>query len=248
MFQEERLNKILECLNQKKALSNKEIMNLFSISRDTARRDIIRLVEDGAAIRTHGGIVLSDTYKVAPYNERININTKEKVKLAKEAVKCMGKEKIFFFDTSTTVQNMCPFVKENANIYTNSLDSAFLLSEKNCNLNIIGGKFNKKNRFFYGGEAIRQIQRLNFDVAFMGACSIMEDGIYLEDSEDAFIKEIIIKRALFVILVAGGEKFYIKSKFKSFSLKYIDLLITTQTPPESIRRILEYNDTKIRIV
>lgn len=45
MYQEERLYQIMNLLRKKKSLSKQEIMSTFNISRDTARRDIICLVE-----------------------------------------------------------------------------------------------------------------------------------------------------------------------------------------------------------
>ena len=41
-------------------MTNQEIMDQFHISRDTARRDIVRLVNENLAVRTHGGITLND--------------------------------------------------------------------------------------------------------------------------------------------------------------------------------------------
>ena len=46
MYQEERVYQILELLKKEKTLTNQDIMNKFNISRDTARRDIIKLVKD----------------------------------------------------------------------------------------------------------------------------------------------------------------------------------------------------------
>ena len=60
MYQEERIYKILEILKTKKTMTNQEIMDQFHISRDTARRDIVRLVSENLAVRTHGGITLND--------------------------------------------------------------------------------------------------------------------------------------------------------------------------------------------
>ncbi len=58
MYQEERLYQIMNLLRKKKSLSKQEIMSTFNISRDTARRDIIFLVEQKIALGKHGGINL----------------------------------------------------------------------------------------------------------------------------------------------------------------------------------------------
>lgn len=64
VYQEERIYKILEILKAKKTMTNQEIMDQFHISRDTARRDIVRLVNENLAVRTHGGITLNDVHKL----------------------------------------------------------------------------------------------------------------------------------------------------------------------------------------
>lgn len=45
-------------------------MDQFHISRDTARRDIVRLVNENLAVRTHGGITLNDVHQIGNYQTR----------------------------------------------------------------------------------------------------------------------------------------------------------------------------------
>ena len=60
MYQEERLLKILEYLNYSNNLSVHEICKMFTISRDTARRDIVKLVDKGVVIRLMEGLLFQD--------------------------------------------------------------------------------------------------------------------------------------------------------------------------------------------
>ena len=61
MFQEERLYKIVELLEKEKSMTTQDIVEIMGVSRDTARRDIIKLAESGKVVRTHGGITLPQT-------------------------------------------------------------------------------------------------------------------------------------------------------------------------------------------
>ena len=66
MYQEERLLKVLEYLSEHNYMSIHEICEMFNVSRDTARRDILKLIDQGSAMRTHGGIslpILKNTIK-----------------------------------------------------------------------------------------------------------------------------------------------------------------------------------------
>ena len=66
----EEYDKLLEILKAKKTMTNQEIMDQFHISRDTARRDIVRLVNENLAVRTHGGITLNDVHQIGSYQTR----------------------------------------------------------------------------------------------------------------------------------------------------------------------------------
>lgn len=58
MFQEERMQLIIEHLRKHNRISADDIVSLFDVSRDTARRDLIKLEEQDAIIRTRGGAIL----------------------------------------------------------------------------------------------------------------------------------------------------------------------------------------------
>ena len=83
MYQEERIYQILKLLKEKKTMTNQEIMDYFHISRDTARRDIVRLVNENLAVRTHGGITLNDVHQIGSYQIRKQENEEIKNKIGK---------------------------------------------------------------------------------------------------------------------------------------------------------------------
>jgi DeoR/GlpR family transcriptional regulator of sugar metabolism len=249
MYQEERLYEILNMLKEKTALSNKEIMETFNISRDTARRDIVRLVDEGAAIRTHGGIAIpSIQNEVKDYKSRLTINSEEKIRLGKYAIKYIASGQICFFDVSTTIQALCQCITENISIYTHSLDNMEILAEKECEVHLFGGKLQRKNRFLYGSGTISQIEDIHFDIAFLGAAAISTDGIYVVDYEDAFIKKKVAERTSFICVIADDEKFFKSSRFRAIPFSGIDLLITTKEPPQEIKKQMEDAGTIIEIV
>ena len=55
MYQEQRLEKILELLEERKQLSAKEMVDYFKVSKDTIRRDFALLSQRQLVRRTHGG-------------------------------------------------------------------------------------------------------------------------------------------------------------------------------------------------
>ena len=130
MYQEERIYKILEILKAKKTMTNQEIMDQFHISRDTARRDIVRLVSENLAVRTHGGITLNDVHQIGNYQTRKQENEEIKNEIGKIAVSLIENNKVIFFDTSTTVAALCQYVESDIEAYSHSLDNIEILSIK----------------------------------------------------------------------------------------------------------------------
>ena len=57
MYQEQRLEKILELLEERKQLSPKEMVDYFKVSKDTIRRDFALLSQRQLVRRTHGGLL-----------------------------------------------------------------------------------------------------------------------------------------------------------------------------------------------
>jgi len=235
MYQEERLYQILNLLREKKSLSKQEIMETFQISRDTARRDIICLVEEGLALRTHGGITLPAIQVKRGYKERANLQLDKKNQLGRMAAAYVKRNAICYLDSSTTVQYMCNYIKEKTIIYSNSIDIIEQMQDnKNIELHILGGKLNSVDRFIYGSETLAMLDNIHFDIAFLGTTSITEDGLYTSDNEDAAIKRALIKNSALVCVLADSGKFFFQPSFRFAKLSDVDIVLTTKMPPKSI--------------
>lgn len=247
MHQEERLLKVLEYLSEYNHMSIHDICKMFNVSRDTARRDIVKLINEGTAVRTHGGIslpVLQNTIK--EYRERIEAYSEEKKIIAQKAMEFIEEGKHYFFDVSTTVSSLAREIDKSIWVLTHSLDNIEILSEKEgIEVQSIGGCLNKRNRFFYKADCINYFDNIRFDTAILGAASITEDGIYYVDEEDAFIKQAAIKKSNLVIVLAEYEKFKLLSYYKGVNWEQIDVIITNKIPPLAFLNIIESNDIKL---
>lgn len=235
MYQEERLYQILNLLREKKSLSKQEIMDKFQISRDTARRDIICLVNEGLALRTHGGIMLPATQIRPSFKEREHIQFDKKDLLGKVAATYVKRNSICYLDTATTIQYMCKYIKETATIYSNSIDIIeHLQDKKNINMHLLGGKLNIFHRYLCGSETLTALENIHFDVAFLGVVSITEDGFYTYEEEDAAVKRMATKRSTLTCILADSGKFLRRPAYKFAKLSDVDIVLTTKMPPKSI--------------
>lgn len=249
MYQEERLLKILHYLKENNTMSIHDICTMFNVSRDTARRDIIKLIEQGTAIRTHGGIslpVLRNT--IEAYRERLKYYSEEKRAIAKRALEFINEKEHYFFDVSTTISFLSEYINKSITIVTHSLDNIEILSDKkDIYVNSFGGLLNNKNRFFYKPGCEDLLTGMRFDIAFIGAAAVNEDGIYYDDEEDAFIKQAAIKKSDKVIILTDCKKFKNSSYYKGVNWNQIDIIITDDKPPKNFIDIIQKENIQLII-
>ncbi|RYL93062.1 DeoR/GlpR transcriptional regulator [Sporolactobacillus sp. THM7-4] len=249
MYQEERLVKILAYLNEHQSMSVAEICERFQVSRDTARRDIVKLVGKGAAIRTHGGIALPDLANtILAYRDRLQTFSREKMKIGSEALSFLRQGGHYFLDTSTTVSCMAQQIDQEINVYTHSLDIAEILShQEKSSVFLFGGALNTVNRYFFDIESVSQLEKIHFDVAFLGAAAITNDGFYYDDKEDAYVKGKVSERSRVTAVLADSKKFIRNSRYKGLNWSDVDLIITNETPPSSYVQRADRDETQLII-
>lgn len=250
MYQEERLKKIMEWLEKEQVLSNQDLMERLDISRDTARRDIVKLTDSGSAVRTHGGITRADfRTKIGNYQARMIDNREGKERIGKECAALLKKGSLCFFDASTHMKFICEALKEELTVYTHSLDNLEYLSQiSKVAVHCLGGILNKENRFFYGYQVWEVLSNIQFDNVILGAAAVAEDGIYFEDEEDTQIKGLAAKRGKKVIVLADYPKFQRKSKYRAVGWNSIDLLITDRALSKKWETWFQKEEVKWQVV
>ncbi|MFD1774774.1 DeoR/GlpR family DNA-binding transcription regulator [Paenibacillus rhizophilus] len=243
MFQEERINAITDYLNQHQRIDIKEICQQFDVSRDTARRDLLKMEELGLILRTHGGAVLPPKKhkEVYEYKERLGRESSEKREIGLFAASLIKNGDCILMDASTTVQYAAENIaSENIVVVTNSIDIADVLSRKNSvRTYLLGGELNRQHRFLYGQSTIDKLADYQVDKLFLGACGITSDGLTYPYEEDGVVKREMIKRAKQVIVLADHTKFDDPMFFRIAGLDVIDLLITDRKPSEEMMEKLK---------
>lgn len=157
----------------------------------------------------------------------------------------------YFVGASTTLMQMCEQLGQiNTTIMTNSIDNAVrLMLNKLPEVELLGGKIDKGNRYTYSMETLFQLDNITFDAAFIGTSKIQPDGVMVVDSYDAAIAKKVVERSRKVILIAQKYKFVTNnsSPYKSANLKDIDVLITDVPLEEKYRKYFK-PDIKIKYV
>ncbi|MGX7263600.1 DeoR/GlpR family DNA-binding transcription regulator [Enterococcus crotali] len=249
MDQTERIAKILELLQEKEKLDAAELATYFHVSKDSIRRDILLIVNDGLAERYRGGIRLPIIKtKIENYSKRLVANSQEKIQIARKAVKEISANQTIWLDVSTTAQFIAKeLTQENVLIVTNSIDNALSATEKNNEqaVFLLGGYFNSRSHLLHGTSIITQLANYYFDVAFIGASGINEAGLFYSELEDIELKQTIIKNAKRTCVVMDSSKVRNTTNFK-LDFSEIDMLITDKPLPKTL--IAQLKKAEVQII
>lgn len=250
MFQEERLERIMTHLTARRRATMEELCEILSISKDTARRDLIKLEELGELVRTRGGAMLPSISKeIDRYERRMEIGLAAKRNIARAAAGLIHPGDYLLLDSSTTVQITAESIAFSDNIVvTNSIDIAVRLAERpGVALHVLGGALHKEQRFLHGPRTISALADYRFDKLLLGACGISADGLsYPEEDEGHLLRE-MLKRADQVIMLADASKFGKRLFYQVGGLDSMDILVTDRRPPEDIMTELEKNRVEVII-
>ncbi|WP_438449040.1 DeoR/GlpR family DNA-binding transcription regulator [Gorillibacterium sp. sgz5001074] len=247
MFQEDRLLRILESLKRQQSMSVQEICTQFGISRDTARRDIVKLVGEGVVQRTHGGIALPRLQKeIASYHERLVDGADHKKVIGAQAARMIKDYETIILDASTTVQCAAEQMEaKHVTVITHSIDNMGLLAERvDTRVYVLGGYLDSKSRLFTGASVLEKLRSLHADKALIGAAAITSDGIFYPYEEDVVVKREMARRSDQVIVVADSSKFARRAMFH-LEFDCIDVLISDREVPSNIREVLEQHQITV---
>ncbi len=247
LFTEEREKFILGELGRG-ARSLDELSDSLGVSKATVRRDLLSLERSGVVRRVHGGAMRLDMLAGEPvFSEKRLIREREKGEIARKAAVLVRDGDAIYLDGGSTVLGICPLLssRRNLSIVTNSLMAASELMETGHKLFIVGGRFRPLSRTMVGALTEKTLGSMSFDKAFLGSIGVSEEGISTTDPDEAYTKELVMRRAATVILLADSTKFGKRSIALSGSLSDIDVIVTDRRPPASLAKILRRNNIKV---
>lgn len=245
MFIEERHEKILQMLKDKKRVEVQELSELFEVSEDTIRRDLRIMEQKGKVHRTYGGALLPD--KVNSYENfivRENIQNDVKQSIASLAQSFIQERDTLLLDGSTTVAKIVPLLSgyKNLTVITNSITIAYDILHQcpNINLHIIGGIVRNDIGNSISIESLKDIEKLYVDKVFLSACSISLKGeLTTPIIEDAHVKKAMLNAGREVYILADSSKFGQKSLMEFGRIKPEYTIISDSDLPEDINEDLQ---------
>ncbi len=253
MFIEERHKLILECLEKNGSITTNDIMEQYSVSYDTAKRDLRILDEKGLLKRTHGGALPLHQVAIGrPPKMTIKDITSVKenyYQIALKAVTMIEDNDVIFLSSVT----VCYFMAQNLpvnkkiRVVTNSIIIAEELRTKdNISVIMLGGEMDHKGNC-YDNIAIETIKRLRFDKSFISSAFISaEFGLSIQKTSAISFYDAIIASSKKVIGLYPKEKIGFDSVISICPAERLDIMITDWDTAE--KDLISFDEKGIEIV
>jgi DeoR/GlpR family transcriptional regulator of sugar metabolism len=210
----------------------------FLVSEDAIRRDLRALAAEGKCKRVYGGGL-----PIAPdgisLQHRLSNDSKEKRALALAALSLVFEASTIFLDCGTTNLALAREMPANRplTIATNSISIASaLLDRKNLKVIVLGGEIDRETGAAIGLSAVREAERLSFDLCFLGACAISVSlGLGAFHMADAEFKRTLVTRSDRIAALVTADKVETRAPFQVAALEVLDhLVLEFGTPEETV--------------
>lgn len=213
MLTERRHELILKLLEENGSVKVTEMKELLDTSESTVRRDITALDREGKLVKVFGGAVATEKNAVTAHEytvaQKITLNQKEKVKIAKYAASLIEPEDFVYLDAGTTTGYMLDYIEEKRAVFvTNAVAHAQRLVTKGMKVLLVGGELKASTEAIIGNQAMRMIQGYHFTKGFFGTNGVAKrSGCTTPDANEAMVKQTAMEQCKNSYVVCDSSKF-----------------------------------------
>lgn len=226
---EERRNKIAESIIANGSIKVNDLIEQFSVSKETIRKDLIYLEQSGIIKKSRGGALSVLERMERPLKDRAMEAPQQKQAIAEYAATLVRDDAVIFIDSGST--NLCLakllYLRKNLTIFTNSLSVANILVESENQVYMCGGLLNATTMSLVGFGATSFLEKLRMDFAFLGSSGFHgHHGPTSIDFTDAEVKKTVTRNTRTNIVLAHSAKVRSTAIIEYADWKNIDCLIT----------------------
>lgn len=252
MFIEERLEEILNILNENGRVKVKDLSKRFNVSEGMIRKDLQKLEKSHSIKRTYGGAMLDRQIgSNTSLTTRMHMNQSTKELIAKKAFDIIKDEDIIFLDTSSIslmLANLLAYSSKNITLITNMPIIATLFNNnETVSIICIGGVYDKKSGGLLGSEVIKNIKKYKFNKSFVGSSGVnlANHTVGTVSLEDGNVKEAIISHSKEAFLLVEAVKFNVDGTYSFAELDDFYGIITNSDLNDDLKEKLNKSTIKI---
>ncbi|CAI8959437.1 DeoR family transcriptional regulator, fructose operon transcriptional repressor [Brevibacillus sp. IT-7CA2] len=238
MLQEERQQLILQMLQENQSVRIAELCSRLTVTRETIRRDLYEMEQQGLLKKVHGGAILNKTNVEPPYAKRSGLNLAEKEAIAVAAASLVEDGDAIYIDLGTTTQLFAKHLyhKKGITVITNALLVALELSHHpDAKVIMSGGELRAGDLAMSGPIARKSLEGLFVDKAFIGVGGLAaETGFTDYHVGESDIRQLMLTNAKETYALIDHSKINVTAFMKVAELSDIDVVITDEELPQSL--------------
>lgn len=242
---------IAKMVKEESAVTVAKLLEIFDVSAETIRKDLLYLEKNNALVRVHGGAV--QPQQVQPFRDfavRRDEHKAEKRELSALAVKLVAEYDSIGIDAGTTA---IEFTEElmrsfhSLTVVTYSMDVFGRLHDyKNFKVILCGGTYLQKERAFYGVFANKMLDDIHLQKSFIFPSAIsLRRGIYDYQPQILELQKKLIENSDDVIVLADSSKYEKNALYKVCDVSPQHIYVTDRAMPESMKQLYMENGRRI---
>ena len=239
----QRQKEIVEVLERNGGYKMTELANIFNVSKETIRRDLIHLNEIGAIQKKYGGAVSAYEFQSQPVSMKLEKNHDLKERICRKALEFIPQNSIIYIDTGSTCTCLASMLKqyEGLTVITNSLSAAEALVDSKCMVHVAGGQLNSLNLSFEGYQTTSFLGTIKVELAFMGSTGFdQHNGPTTISFLDTQAKQTILHNSKTKIVLADSSKAETTAFAQYATWQEMDYFISdTNLPEETVKKLSE---------
>ena len=242
MFAIQRLETIMNLLQEKGNVQVNELVSLLKVSDVTVRKDLNRLQEDGLITKTHGGAILN-----REGSEGGNFNTPQKpttknrsALLAKGVTEYIQDGDTLFLGSGNTCTAFAQHLGNylDLSIITNNIEAIPFLRDKCKTVILIGGEvlFHENHTFSTSTQILSILQDYNINKAITSCSGVdVNCGISVSTEVSRNIFSAVLEASNTWYLIVDSNKFGAVSPYKIDDISRPDIIFTDHKENEYLQ-------------
>lgn len=231
----ERRNKLAQIILSEGSVKVGDIAEVFHVSTETIRKDLIYLEDKGIVKKGHGGAIASSELLERPLAVKAFENIEVKSKIAQAAIELIPTNGVIILAPGSTTLSIAKMLtlKKGLTIITNSLIIAEIITGTDNNIFLVGGEIRKSSMAMVGFWASNLFSTVKADVAFVGTDGFeSRSGPCTTSYAESEVNKVILNSCKKAVIVCDNSKFTSDGTFQFGSWEDIDYLITDSRAPE----------------
>lgn len=244
MKPEDRREQIAALVREASRVTVDELADRLAISRETVRRDLALLSEQGVLRKVHGGAVPAQTALESPLRDRRAAARAEKIAIGRAAAALFEPGDSLLIDAGSTTAYFAEALGK-AGGFTVITNSVLVANELWAAPNpgevyLTGGRYFGEGHEVLGPIVVEQIQRLHADHAVLTIGAVDIGGKFMDfNTEEAFVARAMIASARRTTVLADSSKLNRRALFQVCDATEVARLVTDRRPDPALANLLE---------